>query len=255
MRGCTKLLSFIVLGILSCTSVVGCGRMLRGSSSSNTKQAQSSAKATGDPLVIVVIDTTQSVISRWSLIREATSAFLAQAFKQRDFDLAVIKLNRFPKEARRYKSSAFTEEQWTELEKDFQPGPEGEGTDQIGAMEEAVRAARGSGAETPSAVVLLYFSDMLIDQPKGEPHSFRSWDSFDWRQLKDAGITQAHFYVIHMANPEATGESRAVYRQQQELTDRLSKAASAAGLNAQWVSDSVLEDEVKKGRFTGPEFE
>jgi hypothetical protein len=232
--------------------------MLRGGSSSNTQPSQPSAKDIGDPLAITVIDSTQSVISRWSLIQQATSAFIAGASKQRDFDLIVIRLDSFPKqEGPYYKSSAFTEDQWKKLETEFRrPGPEGEGTDQVRAMEEVIRAASGNGTEKPSSVVLLYFSDMLVDQPKGGSRaSFAPWDTFKWERLKQAGISQAQFYIMRETSPEATPESRAAYRRQEELIPLLRKAADSAGLNSQWILDSVLEDEVAKGRFTGPEIE
>ncbi len=245
---------FLVCCVL-CLVTSGCGRLLRRPQAASTTASQPVQLEAGPPRAIVVIDSTQSVTSKWDVIKQATQAFCKQAARSRDFDLAIIKLDSFPMDPKVIKNSEFTEDRWTQFKKDFETaGPEGEGTDQVTAMEKVIAAAEGDGTTVPESVILLYFSDMLVEQPKGSGNQFRDWSQFDWKKLNDAKIQCATFYIVRMANPKQSNQTRAAYRKQETVISQLRDAAKSARVNAQWINDAELEDQLAKGRFTGPEF-
>ncbi len=258
MQKCNLTIVFIVVCCILCILTSGCGRLLprRQASSNSTTQvaARPVQPEVGAPLAIIVIDSTQSVMTKWDMIKQATQAFCKQAARSRDFDLAIIKLDSFPMDPIMIKNSEFTEDRWAKFEKEFsKPGPEGEGTDQISAMDKVMSTAKGNGSTVPESVVLLYFSDMLVDQPKESGASFRDWNQFDWKKLVDANINCAAFYIVRMANPKQSNQTRAAYRKQESVVSQLKDASKTAQVNAQWINDGDLEDQLAKGRFTGPE--
>jgi hypothetical protein len=194
-------------------------------------------------------------MTKWPVIKQATQAFCGNAARNRDFDLAILKLDSFPTDPITLKNSEFTDDQWKTFEENFKkPGGNGEGTDQVTAMDKVVAAAAGDGSTVPESVVLLYFSDMLVDQPTDKHTTFRQWKQFDWQRLNKAGIHKAVFYVVRIANPKQSNATRAAYRQQEMVLAEIKDAARSAKVDAQWVNDSDVEDQLAKGRFTGPEF-
>lgn len=242
----------LVLLVIVCA---GCGRLWPGKGpSSGTGPTQQ----TGPPLAIVVIDSTHSVMSKWPLIRNAVSQFIAAAAREREFDLAVVRLDSMPQDPKEiYEGSRFTEEQWEELQTYITAeGQKGEGTDQVAGMKKVLQLAAGSGNTVPQSVVVLYFSDMLVDSPTDGSASFDQWDTFDWDLVKRAAnIREIQFYCIRPADPKGDSVQRQAYKRQEELLPKLMEATRTAKLgNVLWIRESVLADQVNKERFRGPEF-
>lgn len=256
MRRLTSAAAVLLVICTICLVCGGCGRLLRRTPSTSTAAKQVAEPEVGPARAVVVIDCSESVISKFPMIKEAVEIFCQQAARNREFDLAVIRLDSFPMDPLVVKNSEFTEERWNSMLKTFsETEGVGKGTDQVTAMKKAVEAAQGDGDAVPEAVVLLYFSDMIVDQPSGSRGQFRGWDQFEWGKLNEANISDATFYVIRMANPKADSHSRAVYRQQEETISQLKSKAKAAQVNARFIYDRVLEDELAKGRFKGPSFD
>ncbi len=248
-------IGFFTLCLLCCCFLfAGCSRLIRPPHKAGQLTSQNGVpeKETGTLRVIVVIDTTQSVMSKWALIQKAVTTYLSQLARGREYDVAIINLNSFPGDAQIIRNAQFNEEQWNGIKKELSStGKVGEGTNQLRAMQKVIEAATGEGNSKPEACVLLYFSDMLVDQPTDRSLRFDDWDKFDWTSLKRANVRMSAFYVVTVADT-STVEARKVVLRQEELIRSLKTAAEKAKLDIQWTPDKVLADDLAKGRFTGP---
>jgi len=226
----------VMLGLL----LSGCARILDGGEGEDGPEE-------GPPRAIIVIDASQSVLGNWDLIQQAVQTFVKRFQMERDTDLVIIRLDSKPRVVQKVAESRTTAKQWEEFQSEFKhPDAPGAGTDQIGAMELVLQECQDNPRVKPESVAVLYFSDMLAEQPVGQRGVFREWSEFDWTSLKEQEIS-AGFYVFQdSTHPRATKHRR--------LVEDLKRASVDAGVLADWVDGLTLKDDLEHGRFRGPAF-
>jgi len=240
-----KRLPVFILGLASLATLAlllsGCARMLDSGSGQEGPEV-------GPPRAIIVIDASRSVLGNWDLIQQAVQTFVKRFQMERDTDLVIIRLDSRPRVVQKVAESRTTAKQWEEFQNEFkEPDAAGAGTDQLGAMELVLQQCQDNPRVKPESVALLYFSDMLAEQPVGQRGVFREWSEFDWISLKEKGVS-AGFYVFQDATHPKAAEHRRV-------VEDLKVASVDAGVLADWIDSLTLKDDLQHGRFRGPAFQ
>jgi len=206
-----------------------------GSAGAPTGSASPPPKEPGPPRAIIVVDVSASNMKFRSDIYKTVRLFLHGFARDQETDLLFVKLDHEPKLELQFNEARVSEPELTEFEAEFsKDGPEGGGTDQVGAMQLVLDYAQPTDRQ-PEEVNVLWFSDMIVDSPRGKTGAFQGWDEFDWAAAQSSGVRAWRFYFVEHAT----------------AVD-LSARARATGLDALFVEPPSMLNDLKQGRVQLP---
>lgn len=213
----------------------GCPSPPPTSVSGTAKETSVPPKVPGPPRAVIVVDVSASTMKYRKEIYQTVRMFLDEFNRDQEADLVFIRLDHAPEAVLQFNNARVSEAELKQFEAVFATtGPEGAGTDQVTAMELALDYARPTDRQ-PEDVLLLWFSDMIVDDPAGRRGAFRKWDSFDWSNLKEAGVSSSCFYFVN-----------------HQMAKALSAKAAAAGVKALFVEPQSMLSDLHHGRVMLP---